>query len=134
MMRTRPPSLKRRGEAHEMTSVLERWRTLEKRMREKCEGNRRRRMGVEPAIRNYRIRNALSRGPRSFTDRLLATEPRDADVNPAGMDGAGRRHRSGDGEGRKQQREAQATVHTESMTRRTRRRAYGNLKEMLKGT
>ena len=52
----------------------------------------------------------------------------------ARIDGADRRHRPGNGEGREEQREAQAPGHAESMTRLARRHAYGNLGGMLKGT
>jgi hypothetical protein len=44
-------------------------------------------------------------------DGALAAEPRDADVQAARVDGANRRRRPGNDQGREEQREAQAPVH-----------------------
>ncbi len=92
------------------TSVLERGRALEQRVRKKRGRESRIRMRLE----SWRNDGARDRGGRMLdpgTDNPFATEPGDGDFQAGRIDGANRRHWTGGSKCRKEQREAQAPVH-----------------------
>jgi hypothetical protein len=102
------------------SSVVERWRALEKRIRVERAGQNVIATDAECDAFKCAGRDRYARWTRLLAAVLVAVEPADGDRGPGHLDRPAGRRRTGSEEGCHEQHEAQAPVHGTSITRPSR--------------